>query len=127
MPSRPSRTRSHANSTGTLLAAPPSTIAATSWSAHNSSRIGSIRGSLVSWCSTPGMADEKDAASTTLTSRVAPSALMTIGLTTRKSMKAATCHMRAATHGPIPIGRNGSDRNVSVDRSRWRNLDGSAA
>ncbi len=50
--------------------------------------IGSIRGSLV-LRSTPGILTRK-AASTTLTSRRAM-ALMTIGLTTRKSMKAATC------------------------------------
>ncbi|MDT5239491.1 MAG: hypothetical protein QOD97_1689 [Mycobacterium sp.] len=65
MPSRPSCTRFHANSTGTLLAVPPTMI----------------------------------------------------GLTTRLSMKAATCHSRAATTGPIPILRNGSACSCSVARS----------
>ena len=73
-----------------------------------------MRGSLVSWCSTPGIADENDAASTTLKSRVRSSPPTTIGFTTRESMNAATCHMRAATCGPMPIGMCGSHRNRSA-------------
>jgi hypothetical protein len=82
VPSFPSWTRFHASSTGTLLAAPPSTIAAMSSSSSSASRIGCMRGSLVSWCSTPGIADENDAASTMLKSRVRSSPPMTIGFTT---------------------------------------------
>ena len=79
-----------------------------------------MRGSLVSWCSTPGIADENDAASTTLKSRVRSSPPMTIGfddprVDERRDLPHARRHLRAdadraatgstATAGPqVPDG-----------------------